>query len=169
MVALDLSAAFDTVNHRILLEVLKKYYGIQGLALQWLKSYLTDRQFKLQIEENFSEVKTVNFSVPQGSILGPMLFTCYASTLQEHFINNNSLSRYVDDHSFIKSFSPIDNNIHMELELDIKHISEWVHQNHLNMNNAKTELITYGSKSGLYNKFYLKSELETKLSKIQNL
>ena len=54
MVALDLSATFDTVNHRILLEVLKKYYRIQGLALQWLKSYLTDRHFEVQIEENFS-------------------------------------------------------------------------------------------------------------------
>ena len=151
MVTLDLSAAFDTVNDRTLLEVLNKYYGIQGLALQWLKSYLTDRQFKVEIEENISEVKTINFSVPQGSILGPILFTCYASTLQELFIKNNSLSGYADDHSFIKSFSPIDNNIHTELELDIKHISEWMFQNHLKMNDAKTKLIMYGSKSGLKN------------------
>ena len=139
------------------------------MALQWLKSYLTDRQFKVQIEENFSEVKTINFSVPQGSILGPIHFTCYTSTLQEPFINNNSLSGYADDHSFIKSFSPINNNILTELELDIKHISEWMYQNHLKMNDTKTELITYASKSGLKNKFYLKSELEMKLSKIQNL
>ena len=87
--------------------------------------------------------------MPQGSILGPILFTCYASTLQELFINNNSLPGYVDDHSFIKSFSQIDNNILTELELDIKHISEWMYQNHLKMNNAKTEFITYGSISGL--------------------
>ena len=139
------------------------------MPLQWLKSSITDRQFKVKIEENFSEVKTINFSVPQGSILGPILFTCYASTLQELFINNNSLSGYADDHSSIKSFSLIINNIHTELELDIKYISEWMYQNHLKMNDAKTELITYGSKSGLKNKFYLISELETKLSKIQNL
>ena len=79
MVALDLSAAFDTVNHKILLEVLNKYYGIQGLALQWIKSYLTNRQFYVQIENKFSEVKTTDFSIQQGSILGPILFTCYAS------------------------------------------------------------------------------------------
>ena len=48
-VALDLSATFDTVNHKILLEVLNKYYGIQGLALQWMKLYLTNRQFCVQI------------------------------------------------------------------------------------------------------------------------
>ena len=147
--ALDLSAAFDTVNHRILLEVLNKYYGIWGLALQWLKSYLTNRQFKVQIEENSSEVKTINFSVQQGSILGPILFTCYASTLPEHFTNHNSLSGYAGDHSFIKSFSPIDNNILTELELAIKHISDSMYQNHLKMNDAKTEFITCGSRSGL--------------------
>ena len=141
MVALDLSAAFDTVNHKILLEVLNKYYGIQGLALQWIKSYLTNRQFHVQIEDKFSEVETIDFSVPQVRILGPILFTCYASTLQELFTNHNSLSRYADDHSFIKSFSPIDHNILSELELDIKHISDWMYWKHLKMNNAKTELI----------------------------
>ena len=139
------------------------------MALQWLKTYLTDRQFKVQIEENFSEVKAINFSVPQGSILGPILCTCYTSTLEELFINDNSLSRYADDHSFIESFSPIDNKILRELELDIKHISEWMCLNHLKMNDAKTELITYGSRSGVKDKSYLKSELEMKFSEVQNL
>ena len=139
------------------------------MALQWLKSYLTNRQFKVQIEENFSEVKTINFSAPQGSILGPILFTCYASTLQEIFTNHNSLSGYADDHSFIKSFSPIDNKILTELELDIKHIRDWMYWNHLKMNKAKTEFITYGSKSGLKSKSYLKSELSMQLLKAQNL
>ena len=92
MVALDLRTAFYTVNHKILMEVLNKYYGIQGLALQWIKSYLTSRQFCVQIEDKFSEVKTIDFSIPQGSILGPILFSCYASTLQELFTNHNSLS-----------------------------------------------------------------------------
>ena len=149
MVALDLSAAFDIVNHIILLEVLNKYYGIHGLALQWIKSYLTNRQFQVQIEDKFSEVKTVDFSVPQGSILGPILFIYYASTLQELFTNHNSLSGYADYHSFIKSFLPIDHNILSELELDIKNISDWMYQNHLKMNNVKTEFTTFGSRSGL--------------------
>ena len=62
MVTLDLSATFDTVNHKILLEVLNKYYGIQGVALQWIKSYLANRKFHVQIEDKFSEVKTIDFS-----------------------------------------------------------------------------------------------------------
>ena len=147
--ALDLSAAFNTVNHGILLEVLNKYYGIKGLALQWIKSYLTNRQFWVQIEDDFLEVKKIDFSVPQGSILGPILFTCYASTLQELFTNSNNLTGYADDHSLIKPFSPMDQNILPELELDIQNISDWMYQNHLKMNNAKTELITFGSRSGL--------------------
>ena len=56
MVALDLSATFDTVNHKILLEVLNKYYGIQEAALQWSKSYLANRQFQVQIEDKFLEL-----------------------------------------------------------------------------------------------------------------
>ena len=57
--------------------------------------------------------------------------------------------KYDDDHSFIKSFSPIDNKILRDLALDIKHISDWMHQNHLKMNNGKTEFITFGTRSCL--------------------
>ena len=149
MVTLDLSVAFDTVNHKILLEVSNKYYGIQGVAFLWIKSYLANKQFWVQIEDKFLEVKLIDFSIPQGSILGPILFTCYASTLQELFTSHNSLSGYADDYSFIMSFSPIDHNILTELELDIKHISDWMYQNHLKMNNSKTEFITFEIRSGL--------------------
>ena len=142
MEALDLSAAFDTMNHKILLEVLNKYYRIQGAALQWVKSNLANRQFQVQIEDKFSEAKTIDFSVSQGSILGPILF---ARTLQELFTSHNSLSGYADDHSFIKSFSPIDHKILTDLQLDIKHIIDWMPKNHLKMNNGKTEFITSGT------------------------
>ena len=100
----------------------------------------------VQIEDKFLEGKTIDFAVLQGSILGPILFTCYASTLQELFTSHNSLSGYADDHSFIKSFSLIDHKILTDLELDIKHISDWMHQNHLKMNNGKTEFITFGTR-----------------------
>ena len=111
--------------------------GIQGATLKWIKSYLVNRQFWVQIEDKFLEAKTTDILVLQGSILGPILFTCYASTLQELFTSHNSLSGYADDHSFITSFSPIDHKILTDLELDIKHISDWMHQNHLKMYNGK--------------------------------
>ena len=98
MVGLDFSAAFDTVNLRILLDVLNKYFGIQRMALKWIKSYLTNRQFGVQTDDQFSDVRAIDFSVPHGSILGPVLFTCYVSTLQELFTDYNSLSANADDH-----------------------------------------------------------------------
>ena len=127
------------MNHKILLEVLNKYYGIQGAALQ--------------IEDKFLEAKTIDFSVPQGSILSPILFTCYASTLQELFTSHISLSGYADDHLFIKSFSPIDHKMLTDLELDIKHVSDWTHQDHLKMNNGKTEFITFETRSCLQKQY----------------
>ena len=114
----------------------------------------------MQIEDKFSEAKTIYFSVPQGSSLSPILFTCYASTLQELFTSHNSIYGYADDHSFIKSFSPIDHKSLTDLELNIKHISDWMHQNHLKMNNGKTEFIIFGTRSCLKSNTYLKLELK---------
>ena len=160
MEAPDLNAAFDNVNHKILLEVLNKYFRTQEIALKWIKSYLANRQFCVQIEDHLSEVKTIGFSVPQGSILGPVLFTCYARTLQELFTNHISLSWYADDHSFIKSFKPTDHKILTDLELDIKHSSDWMYQNDLKMNNGKTELIPFGTRSCLKEQYLPKLKLE---------
>ena len=68
----------------------------------------------------FWKLKKIDFLVSQGSILGQILFTCYASTLQELFTNSNNLTGYADDHSFIKPFSPMDQCILPELELAIQ-------------------------------------------------
>ena len=115
----------------------------------------------MQVEDKFSEAKTTDFSVPQGSILHPILFTCYASTLQALFTSHNSLFGYADDHSFIKSFSPIDHKILTDLELDIKQISDWMHQNHLKMNNGKTGVYNIWNKiMPEKSNTYLKLELE---------
>ena len=72
----DLRKAFDAVNHRILLDKLFKY-GVRGLPLQWFASYLRDREHCVRIGDTQSEYKTLNISIPQGSILGPLLFIIY--------------------------------------------------------------------------------------------
>ena len=83
MVCLDLSTAFNTVNHNILLGILKSYFGISDHALAWKSSYLSKRKFFVQRGQLTSKTIEIDFLVPQGSILGPILFNCYASTLIE--------------------------------------------------------------------------------------
>ena len=71
---LDLSAAFDTIDHSILLERLQTSFGIDGLLLKWVKSYLSNRHQKVKIDNNLSNVLPIVYGVPQGSVLGPLLF-----------------------------------------------------------------------------------------------
>ncbi len=77
LVLLDLSAAFDTINHNILLNRLENYVGINGSALAWFKSYFSDRHQFVAVNEEVSYRPQVQYGVPQGSVLGPLRFTCY--------------------------------------------------------------------------------------------
>lgn len=102
-VAMDLSAAFDTVNHGVLLSVLENQFGIKDRALSWTEQYLKSRKFTVHVNGSFSEEKEIDFSVPQGSLLGPVFFNAYASTLQSHISQHNvELSGYADDHGTYK-------------------------------------------------------------------
>ena len=83
IVSLNFSAALDKVNHTILLDVLKGYFGISELALTWISPYLSSRKFLVQIGHLTSKRAEIDFSVPQRSILGPILLNCYASMLME--------------------------------------------------------------------------------------
>ena len=105
-VAIDLSAAFDTVDHGILLQVLHKMYGIDGKALNWFESYLADRKFQVCVNGSYSKVETFNYSVPQGSCCGANLFCVYASSIRNIIPQNINLSAYADDHTLFKDFDP---------------------------------------------------------------
>ena len=81
LLLLDLSAAFDTIDHKILLHRLRSRFGIKGKALSWLQSYLTDRSQSVQIDGFASSVRPLRFGVPQGSVLGPLLYLLYTAPL----------------------------------------------------------------------------------------
>ena len=90
-VILDLSSAFDTADHTILLNQLSKRYGIQGYALRWVASYLLDRKERVVIGQATTENHTCNTGVPQGSVLGPALFSLYVQpvgdVIRRHSVN----------------------------------------------------------------------------------
>ena len=81
LVLLDLSAAFDTVDHTNLLNRLSSDFGISGLALGWFRSYLAEREQYVSVSDAKSDGIRLQFGVPQGSVLGPVLFTIYTSPL----------------------------------------------------------------------------------------
>ena len=147
IVCLDLSAAFDTVNHSILKTVMEHYLNLKDTALQWLSSYISNRQFSEKICGSFSHAHTINFSVPQGNILGPVLFSCYVSTLPEVIKQNSDtiILVYADDHAFTQAFIQKDTLVKQIIEGKVDRIKNWMCMNHLQMNDTKTEFITFGT------------------------
>ena len=106
---LDLLATFDTVDHGILLEVLHNKLGIDGNAHKGYSNYLMPRKFKVNINKAYSTEKTMQFSIPQGSIQEAFLFITYTSTFPE-VIKDLTLSSFANDHSLRKAFSPHQTN-----------------------------------------------------------
>ena len=147
LVLLDLSAAFDTVSHKILLSRLESRYGIRGSALQWFKSYLSNRGQFVKIEYT-STTKDLPFGLPQGSILGPVLFTLYTAPLgdiaRSHKLGNHF---YADDSQLyvaLKNAQSVET-----LEKCISKYREWMIANNLKINEDKTEVVIIGSRYNL--------------------
>ena len=132
LVLLDLSAAFDTVDHRILLDRLQFDFGISGSALNWIESYLSNRTQRIYIDGVLSSNLKLKSGIPQGSCLGPLSFSLYASKLfkivESHLPNTH---RYADDTQLYITFR---SGNHLEettaitaMESGIADISQWLH------------------------------------------
>ena len=103
MITLGLSAAFDTVYHKVLLSNLQNNFGINGMALEWFRNYLAPRDMTVKIGKSYSERKELTFSLPQGSCSGANLFNMYSSTISEVLDPGLSLIAFADDHAIKKS------------------------------------------------------------------
>ena len=99
LVTIDLSAAFDTVDHEILLDILKHKFGIEGKALQWFNNYLRPCSFRVVTEGTYSQEQDLEVSVPQGSCAGANIFNLYCAPLEEVVHPGLKISGFVDDHS----------------------------------------------------------------------
>ena len=135
LVIIDLSATFDTVDHKVLLEVLQKCFGVESMALDWLQSYLSSRSFKVNIGDIYSTSKELKVSVPQGSCAGPSLFNAYSSTFVNCIPKGISLSRFADDHSLQKVFQAGDVSDEQgsvnEIESCLINVGTWMNENRL--------------------------------------
>ena len=142
MVFCDISKAFDRVWHKGLLFKLMQN-GVSGKLLNWFKNYLCSRQQKTVVQSAVSEMKTISAGVPQGSVLGPLLFLIYVNDITDSLL---SLSRlYADDSSLYCSCSSLQ-DLEGLLNHDLRQISVWAKQWLVNFNPSKTEAILFSLK-----------------------
>jgi len=149
LLSLDLSAAFDTVDHSILLSRLHTSFGISGSVLAWLSSYLSNRTFSVNLNSFSSVPLTVTCGVPQGSILGPILFSLYMSPIA-NIVSSFGVSQqqYADDTQLFVFLSPanLDNQL-TRLQSCLSSVRDWFLRNGLVLNPDKTEAICFGTAS----------------------
>ena len=154
LLLLDLSAAFDTLDIDIMVSRLENRFRITGNVLKWIKSYLTDRKQSVCIKGAMSEPKTLKCGVPQGSVLGPILFTAYTSPLGDiatsHGVN---LHCYADDTQPYLSFKPV-NPMAEDMAVErlssfVQEIRAWMLSNKLKLNDDKTMFLLLGRPSKL--------------------
>ena len=139
---LDLSKAFDTLNYRILLRKLK-YYGLGNVAYNLIANYLTNRQQFVKLGNVKSKLIPMLIGVPQGSILGPLLFSIYINDLPKSCPKLNCIM-YADDTTLYSSLENFDsNNIEREINYELEKVNLWLKANKLSLNVKKTKCMFF--------------------------
>ncbi len=143
LVLLDPSSAFDTVDHNTLIMRLHDLVGMSGSVLQWFSSYLSGRTFSVCVNQIMSDTAEVSCGVPQGSVLGPILFLLYILPLGTiiRSYNNVSYHFYADDIQLYCSFKPTELHKLSSLVDCLTNIKKWLNDNYLKLNSDKTETL----------------------------
>ena len=145
-VMLDLKGAFDTIDHEILTNKLY-YYGLDEKSVKWFKSYLEGRTQTTCISGNSSQFRPVTCGIPQGSILGPLLFIVHINDLPS-VLKHCKVSMYADD-TMLYCSGKDPRELCRKINEDLEHVRIWLLRNKLHLNMKKTEYITFGSKQRL--------------------
>ena len=139
LILLDLSAAFDTADHSILLSRLKNWFGFEDFYLSWFSLYLNLRKQAVSLKDIISSYSTLSYGVPQGSVLGPLLFTLYTTLLGSVIsMNSSDYHLYADDIQLYISFQPA--GFHQSSETLSSAVSDIVSQTHTTTNSIHLKL-----------------------------
>ena len=147
VIFIDLKKASDTIDHNIIIRKLSNY-GVDQKALRWFQSYLSDRSQKCSVNGHLSTASPITCGVPQGSIIGPLLFLVYINDLP-NCLEKASPRMYADDTSIslaAANLSDLENKINRELI----NLNRWLKANKLNLNIAKTEFMIIGSRQRIH-------------------
>ena len=147
LVLLDFSKAFDSINHQLLIEKLYNMFGFESCAVSLIKSYLNDRSQYVDFDNIRSEALKLSCGVPQGSILGPLLFSLFINDLPSA-LNGVNFHMYADDVQLYASSKIADRSALVELmNSNIRSVTEWTIANGLLLNATKTQAIKVCKKS----------------------
>jgi Reverse transcriptase (RNA-dependent DNA polymerase) len=137
---IDISKAFDCVDHEILLDKLYKS-GVRGKFHKLLKSYLSDRQQVVKIDKTMSQREFIRYGIPQGSVLGPLLFSVFVNDIFELKLRGK-LQLYADDAVLTYSHkNPL--NLYIDMQHDLNLVSDWFYNNCLTVNGSKSKFIIF--------------------------
>ena len=159
--------AFDTVDNSILLRKLNTF-NIGPLAIEWFDSYLRDRTQSVKSNGVKSEYRSINCGVPQGSILGPLLFILYINDLYT-FLTDAAVSLYADDTALYTS-AKTQIEIKLTLQIELTVVCEWLKANKLTLNANKTKHVIFGTKHHMTTKPDLKLHVgQDKISRVTSM